>query len=43
MLSRSVEALVSAEAFAWILVTIAMVTLVGGTLSWIERRLERAR
>jgi ABC-type nitrate/sulfonate/bicarbonate transport system permease component len=43
MLSRSVEALVSAEAFAWILITIAMVTLVGGTLSWVERRLERAR
>jgi ABC-type nitrate/sulfonate/bicarbonate transport system permease component len=42
MLSRSVEALVSAEAFAWILVTIVMVTLVGGTLSWLERRLETA-
>jgi len=43
MLTRSVEALVSAEAFAWILITIAMVTLVGGTLSWLERRLEQAR
>jgi ABC-type nitrate/sulfonate/bicarbonate transport system permease component len=43
MLTRSVEALVSAEAFAWILITIMMVTLVGGTLSWVERRLERAR
>jgi len=43
MLKRAVEGLVSAEAFAWILITIVMVTLVGGTLSWIERRLEYAR
>lgn len=43
MLSRSVESLVSAEAFAWILITIIMVTLVGGTLSWLERRVEEAR
>jgi ABC-type nitrate/sulfonate/bicarbonate transport system permease component len=43
MLSRSVEALVSAEAFAWILITILMVTLVGGTLSWLERRLDAGR
>lgn len=43
MLNRSVESLVSAEAFAWILITILMVTLVGGTLSWLERWLEAAR
>lgn len=43
MLTRSVEALVSAEAFAWILITIIMVTVVGGTLSWLEHRLEKAR
>jgi ABC-type nitrate/sulfonate/bicarbonate transport system permease component len=43
MLTRSVEALVSAEAFAWILITIVMVTLVGGTLSWLEHRLGEAR
>lgn len=43
MLTRSVEALVSAEAFAWILITVAMVMFVGGTLSWLERRVEKAR
>ncbi len=43
MLTRSVEALVSAEAFAWILITILMVTLVGGTLSWLERRVGEVR
>jgi ABC-type nitrate/sulfonate/bicarbonate transport system permease component len=43
MLKRAVEGLVSAEAFAWILITIVMVTLVGGTLSWLERRLVYAR
>ncbi len=43
MLARSVEGLAAADAFAWILVTILMVTLVGGTLSWLEARLERAR
>jgi len=42
MLTRSVEALVSAEAFAWILITVLMVTFVGGTLSWLERRFEHA-
>jgi ABC-type nitrate/sulfonate/bicarbonate transport system permease component len=43
MLARTVEGLQSAEAFAWILVTLIMVTLVGGTLSWLERRLGEAR
>jgi ABC-type nitrate/sulfonate/bicarbonate transport system permease component len=43
MLARAVEGLAAAEAFAWMLVTILMVTLVGGTLSWLEARLERAR
>jgi len=43
MLARSVEGLAAAEAFAWILVTIAMVTAVGGALSWVEARLARAR
>lgn len=43
MLTRSVEGLASAEAFAWILITIVMVTLVGGTLSWLERHVEAAR
>lgn len=43
MLTRSVEALAAAEAFAWILVTIGMVVLVSGVLSWIERRIAGAR
>lgn len=43
MLTRSVEGLVSAEAFAWILITILMVMVVGGTLSWLEHHLEKAR
>ncbi len=43
MLARSVEALVAAEAFAWILVTILMVMLVGGSLSWLERRVGDVR
>jgi ABC-type nitrate/sulfonate/bicarbonate transport system permease component len=43
MLARSVEGLAAAEAFAWILVTILMVSAVGGTLSWLEARLARAR
>jgi len=43
MLTRSVEALVSAEAFAWILITVLMVTLVGGTLSWLEHRVGEVR
>jgi hypothetical protein len=38
-----VEALQSAEAFSWILVTLIMVMAVGGTLSWLERRLGEAR
>ena len=43
MLARTVEALQSAEAFSWILVTLIMVMAVGGTLSWLERRLGEAR
>lgn len=43
MLARSVEGLAAAEAFAWILVTVIMVSVVGGTLSWLEARLARAR
>lgn len=43
MLARSVEGLAAAEAFAWIVITILMVSLVGGTLSWLEGRLARAR
>jgi ABC-type nitrate/sulfonate/bicarbonate transport system permease component len=43
MLTRAVEGLLSAEAFAWILIVIAMVALVGGSLSWLERRVDAAR
>src|SRR5215831_6443024 len=43
MLAQTVEALQSAEAFSWILVTLIMVMAVGGTLSWLERRLGEAR
>jgi ABC-type nitrate/sulfonate/bicarbonate transport system permease component len=43
MLARSVEALASAEAFAWILITVAMVMLVGGSLTWLERRVGDVR
>ena len=43
MLARSVEGLASAEAFAWILITVVMVTLVGGSLTWLERRVGDVR
>ncbi len=42
MLARAAEGLMAAEAFAWILITIIMVTLVGGTLSWLEARVGQA-
>ena len=37
-LARSAEGFQAAEAFAWILLTVLMVMLVNGSLSWLERR-----
>lgn len=42
-LIRTAEAFQSAEAFSWILITVAMVSLVGGALSWLERRVWASR